>query len=151
MRQMKNRLDGKGQVIIDLADLFLVESAGQSQQTTPEAEHLLQKVHQGGKIDEDLDVVYWNSADDLVASMVSDLVSVLPQEEADPPIYKLWRNEIIQNSPERLQVLTPHRGELHGVEALNIELQSVLTNDLIDRRSEEHTSELQSLIRISYA
>src|SRR3546814_12742446 len=65
--------------------------------------------------------------------MVSDLVSVLPQEEADPPIYKLWRNEIIQNSPERLQVLTPHRGELHGVEALNIELQSVLTNDLIDR------------------
>src|SRR3546814_7489555 len=65
--------------------------------------------------------------------MVSDLVSVLPQEEADPPIYKLWRNEIIQNSTERLQVLTPHRGELHGVEALNIELQSVRTNDLIDR------------------
>src|SRR3546814_18176952 len=68
--------------------------------------------------------------------MVSDLVSVLPQEEADPPIYKLWRNEIIRNSPERLQVLNPHRGELHGVEALNIELQSVLTNDLIDRVGE---------------
>src|SRR3546814_6181434 len=88
-----------------------------SQQTTPKAEYSLQKGQQGGKIDEDLDVVYWNSADDLVASMVSDLVSVLPQEEADPPIYKLWRNEIIQNSPERWQVLTPNRGELHGVEA----------------------------------
>src|SRR3546814_1838761 len=63
MRQMENRLDGKGQGILDLAELFLVDSAVQSQQTTPEAEHLLQKVHQGGKIDEDLDVVYWNSAD----------------------------------------------------------------------------------------
>src|SRR3546814_16979473 len=81
MRQMENRLDGKGQGILDLAELFLVDSAVQSQQTTPEAEHLLQKVHQGGKIDEDLDVVYWNSADDLVASMVSDLVSVLPSSE----------------------------------------------------------------------
>lgn len=133
MRQMENRLDGKGQGILDLAELFLVDSAVQSEQTTPEAEHLLQKVHQGGKIDEDLDVVYWNSADDLVTSVVSDLVSVLPRDEADAPIYKLWRNEIIRNSPERLQVLTPHRGELHGVEALNTELQSILTNDLIDR------------------
>src|SRR3546814_1490907 len=43
MRQMENRLDGKGQGILDLAELFLVDSAVQSQQTTPEAEHLLQR------------------------------------------------------------------------------------------------------------
>lgn len=133
MRQMENRLDAKGQGILNLAELFLVDSAVQNEQTKPEAEQLLQKVHQGGKIDEDLDVLYWNSADDLVESLVSDLISVLPQEETDQPIYKLWRNEIIKNSPERLQVLTPHRGELHGVESLNIELQSVLTNNIIDR------------------
>lgn len=133
MRQMENRLDAKGQGILDLAELFLVDTAVQCEQTSPAAEQLLQKVHQGGKIDEDLDVVYWNSAEDLVASLVADLVSVLPSDTADEPIYKLWRNEVIENSPERLQVLTPHRGELHGVEALNYELQSVLTNDLIDR------------------
>src|SRR3546814_20716843 len=112
MRQMENRLDGKGQGILDLAELFLVDSAVQSQQTTPEAEHLLQKVHQGGKIDEDLAVVYWNSAHELVASMVSDLVSVLPQEVAGPTIYNLWRNEIIQNSPNRCPLLTPPRSTL---------------------------------------
>lgn len=133
MRQMENRLDGKGQGILDLAELFLVDSTVQCEQTSLTAEQLLQKVHQGGKIDEDLEVVYWNTADDLVASLVTDLISVLPRQAADEPIYKLWRNEIIQNSPERLQILTPHRGELHGVEALNVELQSVLTNDLIDR------------------
>lgn len=133
MRQMENRIDAKGVGILNLAELFLVDADLQSEPTSPVAEQLLQKAHQGGKIDEDLDVVYWNSADDLVNSLVSDLVSVLPQQTSDEPIYKLWRNEIIQNSSERLQVLTPHRGELHGVEALNIELQSVLTNDLFDR------------------
>ena len=133
MRQMENRLDGKGEGILNLAELCLVDSAVQNEQTTPDAEALLQKTHQGGKIDEDLDVVYWNTPDDLIESLVSDLVSALPKQAEDEPVYKLWRNEITQNNPERLQVLTPHRGELHGVEALNIELQSVLTNDLIDR------------------
>ncbi len=133
MRQMENQLDGKGDGILSLAELFLVNSAMQDVQTSPEAESLLQKIHQGGKVEDDLDIVYWNTPDDLVERPVSDLISALPQQAADEPVYKLWRNEIIQNSPERLQVLTPHRGELHGVEALNIELQSVLTNDLIDR------------------
>ncbi|MDD1498566.1 AAA family ATPase [Agrobacterium sp. CNPSo 3708] len=133
MRQMENRLDAKGQGILGLAELFLVDSAVYGEQTSPAAEQLLQKVHQGGKIDEDLDVVYWNSADGLVASLVADIVSVLPENSDEDQVYKLWRNEVMQNKPERLQVLTPHRGELHGVDALNIELQSILTNDLINR------------------
>jgi len=133
MRQMENRLDAKGQGILGLAELFLVDSAVQNEQTSPAAEQLLQKVHQGGKIDEDLDVVYWNSADDLVASLVTDLVAELPEADEGSEYYKRWRKEVLENDPGRLQILTPHRGELHGVESLNVELQHVLTNDLMDR------------------
>ncbi|MDE1467159.1 ATP-dependent DNA helicase [Aurantiacibacter sp. D1-12] len=133
MRQMENRIDGRGEGILGLAELFLVDPAAQAEQTTPEAEDLLKKVHQGGHVDEDLEVIFWDSPDDLVDSLIEDLVAALPASDGEEPIYKLWRKEVMQNRPERLQVLTPHRGELHGVDALNVALQSVLTNDLMDR------------------
>jgi exodeoxyribonuclease V alpha subunit len=65
--------------------------------------------------------------------LIADFTAVLPGGADEQQLYKLWRNEIMQNNPERLQVLTPHRGELHGVDALNAELQSVLTNNLFER------------------
>lgn len=133
MRQMENRLNGKGEGILNLAELFLVDSALQQKQTAPEQEQLLARIHQGGKIYEDLEVVYWNDAEDLNTSLISGLEAALGDKPNDVPVYKLWRSEIMGGNPERLQVLTPHRGELHGVEALNAELQSYLTNDLMDR------------------
>lgn len=133
MRQMENKLDGRGEGILGLAELFLVDPAAQGEQTSFSAEQLLQMVHQGGQIDKDLDVVYWNASDDLVSSLIADLTAALPANDDDQPLYKVWRKEVMLNKPERLQVLTPHRGEMHGVDALNVELQSVLTNDLMDR------------------
>ena len=133
MRQMENRIDGRGEGILGLAELFLVDPTAQAEQTTPEAEDLLKKVHQGGKVDEDLEVIFWDTPDDLVESLIVDLTASLPASDGEEPVYKVWRKEVMQNRPERLQVLTPHRGEMHGVDALNVALQSVLTNDLMDR------------------
>jgi len=133
MRQMENRLDGRGEGILGLAELFLVDPGAQGEQTSATAERLLQKAHQGGQIDQDLNITYWNDADDLVDSILADLTAALPPGDEGDPLYKIWLNEVRQRQPERLQVLTPHRGETHGVDALNMELQSVLTNDLMDR------------------
>src|SRR3546814_7905898 len=58
--------------------------------------------------------------------------------------------------PRDLGVL-PHRAQFHDVEALIIQPHPTLAIERrpaaleLDRRSEEHTSELQSLMRISYA
>ncbi|WP_242115564.1 AAA family ATPase [Sphingomonas lacusdianchii] len=133
MRQMENRLDGRGEGILGFAELFLVDPSAQGDQTSAAAEQLLQKAHEGGQIDQDLNITYWNTADDLVDSILADLTAMLPPGDDGDPLYKSWRNEVMQNRPERLQVLTPHRGELHGVDALNVKLQSVLTNNLMDR------------------
>ncbi len=133
MRQMENRLDGRGEGILGLAELFLVDPGAQGGQTSAATEQMLQKAHQGGEIDKDLNVIYWNNAGDLVDSILADLTAVLPAGDAGDPLYKIWRKEVMLNRPERLQVLTPHRGEMHGVDALNVKLQSVLTNDLMDR------------------
>ncbi|UXN05111.1 AAA family ATPase [Bartonella sp. HY406] len=132
MRQMENKIDGNGQAILDLAELFLVDNV-QNKATAPAVELLLQKIHQGGKIDEDLYVIYWDSPDDLNSKLLSDFIAELPHEGIGTPIYKFWQKEVNQNKPERLQVLSPRRGEFYGVEALNEKLQSALTKGIINR------------------
>jgi exodeoxyribonuclease V alpha subunit len=127
LRQMENRAEGRGTAILRLADLFVTGNARDNgKQTSPEAEELLTLVHKGGDVDTDLRVVYWDDP----AGLANTLIAAVEREMAaqtgtnlnpDKP-YELWR-AAFDWKPEKYQVLTPHRGELHGVAALNNAIQ----------------------------
>lgn len=113
--------------VLRLANLFIAQSAdGNGEATTPDAEELLTQVHRGGEVDADLRVVYWSDAQGLAAQLVDTIEWEMSNntgqaQDPDKP-YKLWR-AATEWKADVYQILTPHRGELHGVEALNSAVQ----------------------------
>jgi len=140
LRQLLNEVQGKGRAIVALSQLFLIDEEDKSEggtdiSTSADQEQLIQKLHEGGAVDQDLDVIYWNDPTELariligaVEQRMKSVVSVA--EDARP--YQLWR-EALKEDPTAYQILTPHRGELHGVEALNEACQGRVAKALIER------------------
>ncbi|MCY4338500.1 MAG: AAA family ATPase [Gammaproteobacteria bacterium] len=136
LRQMENEVEKKGTAIPQLANLFAIADAKNcSQATSSKAEKLLTQIHKGGDVDADLRVIYWddppNLADQLIRSIENEMethTNLAP--DPDKP-YDLWRRAFEQG-PEHYQVLTPHRAELHGVEALNEAVQNRIARGLIN-------------------
>ena len=76
VRQMENRLQKTGTGIIDLASLFILRnSGGEVELQKAHAEQMLARVQEGGKVDEDLQVIYWSGQQDLEDKLVSSLQS----------------------------------------------------------------------------
>ena len=125
LRQLENKVAGNGTAILRLANLFIAQSSN-GEATTPDAEELLAQVHGGGDVDTDLRVVYWHDAQRLATQLVETIEAEMVSHTSEPQDpnkpYKLWRSATGWK-PDRYQVLTPHRGEMHGVEALNSAVQ----------------------------
>src|SRR3546814_10118094 len=67
------------------------------------------------------------------------------------PYTTLFRSRLLRGKLEALATRLPHvTAEIRGA-GLMLGLKCVVTNTDLVARSEEHTSELQSLMRISYA
>ncbi len=136
LRLMENFSKNKGTSILKLAELFIASNAkNNTKATSLEAEKLLTRVHKGGEIDTDLRVVYWDDPRTLcnllietIESEMSDHTGKLPNP--DKP-YELWRSAF-NWQPEFYQILTPHRGEIHGVESLNESIQKRIASKLIN-------------------
>ncbi|WP_300051195.1 AAA family ATPase [Sulfitobacter sp.] len=127
LRQMGNSVTGQGTAILDLADLFIGASAREDgDATSPEAEALLSAVHKGGDVDADLRIIYWDEPAELAGRLIKEVeteMSAHTGQALNPEKpYELWRTAF-EWMPEKYQVLTPHRAEPHGVEALNEALQ----------------------------
>ena len=125
LRQLENKVAGNGTAILRLANLFIAQNSN-GEATTPDAEELLAQVHGGGDVDTDLRVVYWHDAQRLATQLVETIEAEMVSHTSEPQDpnkpYKLWRSATGWK-PDRYQVLTPHRGEMHGVEALNSAVQ----------------------------
>ena len=138
LRQLENEVAGNGTAILRLANLFIHQSASQGgASTTPAEEDLLTRVHRGGDVDNDLRVVYWDDpqllARQLLETIEEEMVRHTDLESKDPEKpYKLWR-AAMEWQPDRYQVLTPHRGEMHGVEALNGAIQGHVSGPAVQR------------------
>ena len=117
VRQLENTASGRGRAILDLASLF--ERSGVTDvkdgDRDSKEECVLAKAHEGGNVDQDLRVVFWNDADELGASLLATIVSDMESEigsHLDPAApYKLW-DEFLRPGggdadPERLQVISP--------------------------------------------
>ncbi len=137
LRQLENKVEGKGVAIPRLADLFISANArDEGEPTSTDAEELIAKVHKGGDVDKDLRVIYWDESTTLSETLIREIENEMMAETGqivDPEKpYELWRTAF-DKKPEKFQVLTPHRGELHGVEALNKSIQNRVAARAISR------------------
>lgn len=132
VRQMENRLQKTGTGIIDLASLFILRnSGGEVELQKAHAEQMLARVQEGGKVDEDLQVIYWSGQQDLEDKLVSSLQSDMQADTGltlnNEKPYELWRaafkNKEGVDRPEQSQVISPYRGEFFGTDHLNGLLQ----------------------------
>lgn len=139
LRQLLNKIQGDGTAIVALSALFIVDDEdktadGADGSTRPDQEALIAKIHAGGSVDRDLDVIYWDEPDNLaeilVAAVERRMTSGGGVGGRQP--YQVWR-EALSADPTAFQILTPHRGEQHGVEALNEACQSRISKFIIDR------------------
>lgn len=137
LRQMENTIEDNGTAVLRLAELFVTANADDNgQATSPDAEELLTQIHKGGDIDADLRVIYWDDPSNLDNRLIevieNEMVANVDETHNPEKPYELWRSAFDEN-PECYQILTPHRGELHGVEALNEAIQDRIARDFIDR------------------
>lgn len=143
LRQMENRLTGKGTGILDLANIFIHESGIQSGTDIQEiAEQKAKSIDILKRIQEqdfsdslkDLNVVFWDNETELKQLMFDTLVSDLEAEHGfkyDEERYYDLLNKAFEDSEnankkraDLFQVISPYRGELFGTEVLNTFLQS---------------------------
>jgi exodeoxyribonuclease V alpha subunit len=137
--QLLNKVHGEGTAIVAMSELFIIDDEDKSADgadtpTRPDQEALIERIHAGGAVDRDLDVIFWdepeNLADVLIAAMESRMTGGVGLGEKQP--YQVWR-DALGTDPTLFQILTPHRGELHGVEALNEVCQGRIAKFVIER------------------
>lgn len=136
IRQMENRLTGKGTGILELASLYLRKDRNLEDKPENKAysEKMLKRVQEGGEVDEDLCVLYWKNPAELEKLLKDTIISDLQKDtgegfDEDKP-YELWnkafKGEDGSQKAEYLQVISPYRGELFGIENLNMLLQNFI-------------------------
>lgn len=95
------------------------------------AEDILARIQEGGDVDKDLRVLFWNGHEDLTAQLVEHIVADI---EADTGASRdgnansqFWKTAFgSYEKPELSQILSPYRGEVHGTDALNLVLQQAV-------------------------
>jgi hypothetical protein len=70
-----NKVLGEGTAIVALSELFLIgdddkTKDGSDASTRPDQEKLIERIHAGGTVDRDLDVIYWNEPQSLAAILI---------------------------------------------------------------------------------
>ena len=128
LRLLLNRIEGGGEAIMRLSELFVVDDedksvGGTDSVTRTDQEQLIERIHAGGEVDLDLDVIFWQEPEHLSTTLIEAVEARMNRGEADKKPYEIWRNAL-EDDPSAFQILTPHRGEIHGVEALNTACQN---------------------------
>lgn len=138
LRQMENRAQGDGTGIIDLAGLYRRQALADEKDEDKEsaAEDLLRRVQESGDVDKDLRVLYWQEPEELapllLERMTIDMAQTCGKDPQSTAFHTLW-TAAFNWQPEHAQVLSPYRGELYGIEALNLAVQQHKSGGLIKR------------------
>jgi exodeoxyribonuclease V alpha subunit len=136
LRQMENRLNDRGTGILQLASLFerRRQTERKDEEKKAQAEEMLARVQEGGDVDKDLRVLYWNTPEDLAEKLKAGMVSDMEADtgltfDAERP-HEVWNAAFEGGTgakrPEYMQVMSPYRGEQFGTENLNNILQALI-------------------------
>jgi len=137
IRQMKNRFIDGYSGIIDLAEILIQEKQdkdGDDGVRKSQREEILRNLQGAGSIDKDLEVHYWQSADDLDELIMQELVIDLCSNKDGSNLPERWVEFCMMNgsqdkNPALLQLLSPFRGDEHGTDRLNITMQTLLNGN----------------------
>ena len=138
LRQLENSAGGKGTGIIRLAGLYRTSSLAEEKDEAIDldAEELFQKIQEGGDVDQDLRVAYWNEPEELAPLLLDCLTKDMAEDAGVDPedmqFYELWQ-KAFDWRPEYSQILSPYRGELYGIEALNLAVQQCKSGELLKK------------------
>ena len=138
LRLLENRTAGRGTGILDLASGYIRCGLAdvKDEESDSIVEEVLRKVQEGGEIDKDLRVIYWNNPEELPGLLIDQITRDMERDtglEDNPDrAYELWR-KAFDGQPEKSQVLTPYRGELFGIEALNAAIQKHISQGMLDK------------------
>jgi len=138
LRQLVGRVEGKGTGIIDLASLYRQSIFQEEKDEARDAaeEDMLKRVQASGDVDKDLRVLFWQEPEDLAQLLLERLTVDMAEETGSDPasvqFHELWK-QAFKWRPEYSQVLSPYRGELYGIEALNLIIQQKKCTEFINR------------------
>ncbi|MBC6444320.1 MAG: AAA family ATPase [Alphaproteobacteria bacterium GM202ARS2] len=137
MRQLENKVEKKGTAILRLANMFIGKDArSNGQSKLSEDKKFLSQIHKGDVVDEDMKIIYWDEPENLGEILLSAIEEDMQEHTGEllnqNKPYELWRAAFAWQA-HKYQILTPHRGKLHGVEALNDKVQKYLSSTLIER------------------
>lgn len=148
LRQMENRVQKKGTGILDVAELYIRTAIQPDEQRACDkmkAETLIRKLQEGGEVDQDLRILYWQTTEELPTLLMNTIIADMEadsgeQYDAERPSKLLNIAGQDENGSQRAdyqQVISPYRGEPFGIEALNVALQ-----DHFNRRNVQHKGTL---------
>lgn len=156
VRQLENKILAKGNGILDLASQFLITNNENSNHGEVERDKIISLLQEGGRIDSDLEIVYWNDEIDLEAKIKEKIIDDLEREtnqkyNEDRP-YELWQaacNKDNSNfNTSYQQVISPFRGEYYGVENLNILFQKLYNKKSAERITNDGIALFDKVIQI---
>ncbi|MDO9140028.1 MAG: AAA family ATPase, partial [Methylobacter sp.] len=127
LRQMESRVSGRGNGILSLASCFINSAVkGECDETELEAverEKLITRLHEGGEVDKDLKIVYWDDPEQMQESLINVITDDLRTESLnEKTAAQVWGNRL-KDDVNVMQILSPVRGELHGTESINQKVQ----------------------------
>lgn len=138
IRQLVNTVEDKGRGILDLADLFIQEKqknedATEAKRYKQAKEDLFERIleYGNGSVDKDLDVYFWNDQREL-EMLLTDSIALqcaeIANKDVDSSRNDLWfaaiRNNDGSSNPEKIQIISPYRGEFYGTGSLNLLMQN---------------------------
>ena len=143
VRQLENRVQNKGNGILELAELYIQEKQHGDGFDKANREQMLKKIQQGGAIDKDLSVRYWNNIGDLELVLKDEIMADLANDtqcKVEPNnICDAWvlalKGDADYRDVSYLQVLSPFRGEYFGVDYLNVFYQELLNSKQAKRKT----------------
>ena len=145
IRQLVNTVEGNGTGILDLANVFIQEkqlsgdnSAAASKLKSEKEKVFTEILENGnGEVDKDLSVYFWQDQDDLELLMRTQLIEDLQaltglNAANDHELHDIWQ-KAIHGAPERIQVISPYRGEFYGTMSINTFMQKTFNGDWSSR------------------
>jgi len=160
IRQLVNRVNGNGTGILDLANVFIQEKQVANDDCDSaivlksEKEKIFTSILENGngQIDKDLSVYFWEEQEDLESLLQQRLIEDMGvltgiKVKTEQEKHKLWY-EATKDKPERIQIISPYRGEFYGTMSINTFIQSAFNGYWSRRLNVEGVGLFDKVIQI---
>jgi ATP-dependent exoDNAse (exonuclease V) alpha subunit len=136
VRQLENRVLKNGNGILDLAEIYIQEKQSEEKYNSIYVERIMKKLQEGGDVDSDLNIQYWENSEVLKEMIKNKIVLDMENDsglkiEDGNRFYQLLDEIVNRNNYSKAtyqQVISPFRGESFGVDNMNIEFQKLFNS-----------------------